>query len=257
MNELPPEVPDAWFYTREGERCGPVTLAELRLKATEGGLNPRLDLVWTQGMTDWKPAGEIDALFERRISETPAASAYALPDEESVGDQMRSQGEWPGTRRRGYLAASILVPLAGGMVLQWVPTMLGTPLDPEWMDNVNLGGSLLIFIIVLHFNLERLLNVGMSRWWFLGNFVPLLNLWVGYRCFACPAGYAYHKKLDGIGVALAIIYWLMILVAIVAAIGLVILLVNYANDPRLAEPLRQMLKMIRDSLGAHPAFAFL
>jgi hypothetical protein len=110
---------------------------------------------------------------------------------------------------------------------------------------------------VLHFNLERLLNVGMSRWWFLGNFVPLLNLWVGYRCFACPAGYAYHKKLDGIGVALAIIYWLMILVAIVAAIGLVILLVNYANDPRLAEPLRQMLKMIRDSLGAHPAFAFL
>jgi hypothetical protein len=135
--------------------------------------------------------------------------------------------------------------------------MLGTPLDPEWMDNVNLGGSLLIFIIVLHFNLERLLNVGMSRWWFLGNFVPLLNLWVGYRCFACPAGYAYHKKLDGIGVALAIIYWLMILVAIVAAIGLVILLVNYANDPRLAEPLRQMLKMIRDSLGAHPAFAFL
>ena len=68
MNETPP---DAWFYSREGERIGPVTFAELKVKATEAALNPRLDMVWTHGMPEWKPAGEIDGLFERRA--TPEA----------------------------------------------------------------------------------------------------------------------------------------------------------------------------------------
>ena len=54
----------------------------------------------------------------------------------------------------------------------------------------------------------------MSRWWVLAVFAPILNLWVGYRCFACPPGYAYHKKLDGAGVALAILYWLVLLAGI-------------------------------------------
>ena len=57
MNDTPQ---DAWFYSSEGERIGPVTFAELRVKASEAALNPRLDMVWTQGMAEWKPAGEIE-----------------------------------------------------------------------------------------------------------------------------------------------------------------------------------------------------
>jgi hypothetical protein len=43
-------------------------------------------------------------------------------------------------------------------------------------------------------------------------------MWLGYRCLACPSGFARHKKLDGPGIALAIIYWLIMLafVAIIA-----------------------------------------
>ena len=37
---------DAWFYTREGERFGPVTFTDLQAAAGSGQLNPRLDMAW-------------------------------------------------------------------------------------------------------------------------------------------------------------------------------------------------------------------
>ncbi|MCX6874413.1 MAG: DUF4339 domain-containing protein [Verrucomicrobia bacterium] len=238
MNELPQ---DAWFYSRQGERLGPVTLAELRVKAQEGGLNPRLDLVWTQGMPDWQPAGEIDSLFERRVSEAPpAANPYTPPQADSSGEMMHRQGEWPGVRRRGYLAATILLPMLWNVALGLVPVFLGRPLDPALLQKASLGGAVLLIGVGLYYGLQRFLNLGMSRWWYLGHFVPFLNLWVGYRCFACPAGYAYHKKMDGIGIALAILYWLMFVAVILAIIVLIVIAIKFADDPRLAEPLRQL-----------------
>jgi hypothetical protein len=51
----------------------------------------------------------------------------------------------------------------------------------------------------------------MSRWWYLAVFAPILNLWLGYRCVACPPGYAYYKKMDAAGIGLAILYWSSVL----------------------------------------------
>ncbi|MEI6655675.1 MAG: GYF domain-containing protein [Verrucomicrobiota bacterium] len=245
MTEL---APDAWFFTREGERLGPVSLAELRVKAQEGGLNPRLDLVWTQGMAEWKPAGQIDTLFERRVTEVPTANPYMPPQAESVGAQMQLQGDWPGARRRAYLTATLLLPVVWNMALGFAPALLGRALEPALLQQINLGGALLLFIIGLYYGLQRLVNLGMSRWWYLGHLVPFLNLWVGYRCFACPAGYAYHKKMDGIGIALAILYWLLIVAVLLALVVLVVILIKYANDPRVADLLRQ----VREALRARP-----
>jgi hypothetical protein len=69
-------------------------------------------------------------------------------------------------------------------------------------------------VVLAYFALKRLANLGMSRMWLLAVFAPFLNLWVCYRCLACPPGYAYHKKLDGAGIALAILYWFTMLVAV-------------------------------------------
>jgi hypothetical protein len=82
----------------------------------------------------------------------------------------------------------------------------------------------------------------MSRWWFLGNFVPLLNFWVGYRTFACPAGYAYHKKLDGAGIFLAIVYWLMILLVIVSIAVAVAILLGAIGDPELRQQIESAIR---------------
>ncbi len=239
------ESQEAWYYSREGERHGPVTLAELRGMAQAGQLNPRQDLAWTQGMAEWKPAGEIDKLFERRVTEAPAASPYTPPQAESVAELMQLQEEWPGARRRGYLFATLLLPVIWSLALGFVPALLGRPLDPALLQQINLGGGVLLFIVGLYYGLQRFANLGMSRWWYLGHLVPLLNLWVGYRCFACPAGYAYHKKMDGIGVVLAIIYWLLIVAVLLVVVALVVMLVKYANDPRVADLLRQAHEAMR------------
>jgi hypothetical protein len=225
MNETPP---DAWFYSREGERIGPVTFADLRIKAIEAGLNPRLDMVWTHGMPDWKPAGEIEGLFERRaapeVVEGEAASdPYRPPEQASAEEIVSQEGEWPGARRRSFLAASLIFPFVWAAGFAFVVPLLTNQFGPDLMKTVVPASNIVPFIIGLYFGLMRLVNLGMSKWWYLANFVPILNLWIGYRCFACPAGYAHHKKLDGVGIFLAIIYWLLIVVVLLAVAAVIAL----------------------------------
>ncbi|MCU0753309.1 MAG: DUF4339 domain-containing protein [Akkermansiaceae bacterium] len=218
---------EAWFYTREGERLGPVSLADLRIKAVEGTLHPRLDMVWTQGMAEWKPAGEIDGLFERRtvVEELAAAPAapdpYAAPAHAEAAEMLATEGGWPGARRRSFYLMTMVFPFV-------------------WNLGFAAAGAFL-----------RLANVGMSRWWYLGNLVPILNLWVGYRMYVCPAGYAYHKKLDTAGVVLAILYWLMIIMALLAVLAVIAVLFGMAGSPELRlqfdEAIREAMR--RQSAG--------
>ena len=63
---------------------------------------------------------------------------------------------------------------------------------------------------------KRFRNVGMSGWWLFGLVVPVLNLWLGYRLLACPAGYSTRRKLDVAGKLVAVLYW----GSLVAGIGL-------------------------------------
>lgn len=51
-----------WYYTRRGQRQGPVERTALEMLARTGGLAPD-DLVWTDGMTNWAEARTIDGLF--------------------------------------------------------------------------------------------------------------------------------------------------------------------------------------------------
>lgn len=218
--------PDAWFYSREGERLGPVTFAELKAKADEAGLNPRLDMAWTHGMPEWKPAGEIEGLFERRaMTEVEeAASAgdpYSPPDQDSPDDLASEEGTWPGSLRRSFLFAVFILPVLFNFIVAWGSVMLKEQFGAEIMGYITLGAMILPILIGIYVGIQRLANLGMSRWWYLANFVPILNLWIGYRCFACPAGYAYHKKLDGVGVFLAIVYWLILLASVLAVAAVV------------------------------------
>jgi hypothetical protein len=101
-------------------------------------------------------------------------------------------------------------------------------------------------LVGIYYGLLRLVNLGMSRWWYLANFVPILNLWIGYRCFVCPAGYAYHKKLDGIGVALAIFYWLLVALTILAVVAIVALLLGAVGNPALQEQVQDFIRAAQE-----------
>ena len=234
----------AWFYTREGERIGPVTYADLRIRARDSVLDPRLDMVWTQGMSGWKPSGEVEGLFDRttpvKTAETPAATVdpYTPPVPGSDADQAAR----PGARRRSYLFVTLVLPFlmnfATGLAVPFLNARFGE--EVTWW--VAMGTVVLPILIMIYYAFLRLVNLGMSRWWIVGYIIPPVSIWVGYRCFACPAGYAFHKKMDGAGIFLAIIYWLVTLLALVAIAAGVALMTGAMGSPELQQQFQDALR---------------
>ncbi|MEQ8853578.1 DUF4339 domain-containing protein [Gimesia sp.] len=70
-----------WYYAINGLSYGPVDLNILRQLAVTGKLKPS-DLVWTVGADNWKPAGEVQGLFQQEAAPPPLPTGYGTsPDE--------------------------------------------------------------------------------------------------------------------------------------------------------------------------------
>jgi TM2 domain-containing membrane protein YozV len=55
-------VDDQWFYAKNGQQNGPVTLSDLQMLASVGEITPT-DYVWRTGMREWVTAKEVRAIF--------------------------------------------------------------------------------------------------------------------------------------------------------------------------------------------------
>ena len=201
-----------WYFTSGGTRCGPVTFRELRTMAASRVLDPRLDMVWKEGMGGWKQAGLLDGLFERRS--VPAETqnlrggkkprmVAALPTDLTAALASK-QMYWPGAARLPLWLGLLLLPVLWSQLLGWSgPTLVatfGSALISKLLPFANIvPATVLIYLVLM-----RLVNVGMSRAWALMLVIPVLNLWVGFRCLVCPSGYAYHRKLDRAGMLIAL-----------------------------------------------------
>jgi len=75
---------DHWHYTKGTDRHGPVSKQELRRLADAGELQPT-DLVWSEGMSDWRPARDVEELFPA-TRQTPTKLPPPLPPPESKPD---------------------------------------------------------------------------------------------------------------------------------------------------------------------------
>lgn len=199
-----------WFFSSGGERFGPVGFDYLLELAQRGGLDPRNDLVWSTCLNDWEPAGEVEGLFERRSVRKDDASlegSHSFAQTGEHGEKPIPKAHFPGTGRVGFVMGMLVIPAL--MIAGWqfaVPLM--KPYAPEayaaYLPIVvfPLAGFLSLMSV-----LNRFHNLGMTRWWFFGFLIPVLNFWLGFRCLACPAGYATRKKLDGMGRLVAVLYW--------------------------------------------------
>jgi len=282
-----------WHFTHEGERLGPVTWSALKALAEDGGLNPRLDLVWNATLADWTPAGNIEGLFKTRATistsiPNPITSERSKP---VVGASQATMWRYyPGCGRSSYLLTVLMLGLAVYLlhlvvdpsfqhflrtwkgfpeppsplkelgdspmvqsIARILPLMLtiwlrrNTSFDyeshprehvvavififvsiivtriflPDSMWLLWIFGSLALWVMVW-MTFQRLSNLGMSRWWALAQILPFLNLWIQYRLLACPSGYALSRKHDGIGIALAVLYWLILALGIALTVCLVL-----------------------------------
>lgn len=67
-----------WYYKRDGKKYGPISSSQLREMAIVGKLR-RTDLLWKEGMNEWRRAGDSSKLFERsgppEQLETPKVAA--------------------------------------------------------------------------------------------------------------------------------------------------------------------------------------
>ncbi|MEP2776839.1 MAG: DUF4339 domain-containing protein [Luteolibacter sp.] len=231
-----PEMVKEWYVTHEGKQFGPVSLDDLKFEAERGELNPRLDMVWKEGMKEWMPSGDLEAVFtknkEAEKKEVEGSSFTEFDPEESKTERMKLQGKWGGASRSTFIFLCYIFPILWIIGVGYAATFLKEKLDEEILRMATLGFYVLPFIIVFMVVLQRFRNLGMSRAWFLGLIVPFLNWWLCYRLIACPEGYQDHKKLDTIGWVLAILYWLPFVGAVLFGVFAAVVLSNAGpEDP--------------------------
>ncbi len=222
---------NAWFYAKDGQRNGPVSLDEMiRLRGT-GTLGPR-DLVWCEGMSEWRAAEEVPGLVPPPPSPVPAASPpvppqplnpYQAPAHSWV-EPARTDGEivpgsdplQPGecirrafelTKRHFwflFLSGLLYLVLQGSS--EALTTALGRPFGTAAIDTgkgevTPMAGAVWVVVSFVQFTVEVFLNLGLAR---IG-----LNIVSGK-----PANYGMlfsgASKLPA-GVAAYLLYMLMVM----------------------------------------------
>ena len=84
-------------------------------------------------------------------------------------------------------------------------------MPPGYMHYSALGVGAIYFIVLVGCVLLRLTNIGKSKWWALGFFVPLLNLYVFPMVWAYPPN-AKEKGLDKKAYVIFVLIFVLVLV---------------------------------------------
>lgn len=95
----PPSVMQQWYYSKNATQLGPVSIDELKAKLASGEVSG-IDMVWREGLPDWKKAAEMPELLAPSIPQpanvvpqpslagTPVVTPYQPPVAQSYGSNM-------------------------------------------------------------------------------------------------------------------------------------------------------------------------
>lgn len=67
-----------WYYAQNSQQFGPMPLEQLRTMFSTGALRPS-DLVWSEGLPAWTPAGQVPALQPAPAYNPPAPAPAYVP----------------------------------------------------------------------------------------------------------------------------------------------------------------------------------
>lgn len=80
-----------WYYAHDGKQLGPVPISELHRLAANGEFDLEKDLVWQEGMNDWKPASTIEELKLASSSDSlmvDSSEAFGAASGEASADSL-------------------------------------------------------------------------------------------------------------------------------------------------------------------------
>ena len=120
-----------WFYTLNRKKHGPVSSQELRQLAKAGTLLPS-DLIWKEGMNDWRPAKDAKQLFEG----VQATGSFSVPAAPSIVVSAASPAAAPKSpdNAAGFVGCLVVMLFAGSCAM----LVNGLTPSPKWYE----GGTL-------------------------------------------------------------------------------------------------------------------
>ncbi|MEN3941976.1 GYF domain-containing protein [Prosthecobacter sp. SYSU 5D2] len=195
-----------YFVAPNGQQQGPYSLKQLEDMMRSGHIKDS-DLCWREGMRDWQSISTaIPSLLVTANSDP--LNPYAPPT--SPWETAASRGVrnyYGGIGRLAYFGISFVLGIANA----FLATMTQN-------QDAMAGFVILILVVVASVVtvFQRLKNIGMNPWWCLLMFIPIANLFIGFRCLACQEGYANIGRLDTAGKIIAWIFGLLLLLMVFA-----------------------------------------
>jgi uncharacterized membrane protein YhaH (DUF805 family) len=182
----------AWYYLHKTQRLGPLELEALRQLRSNGEVGDTT-LVWTEGMTDWAPFGQVPALSPTApplssdiypaITQQPPGgappSSLAIAPEDRGGPRREigwfaepflKYAVFNGRARRKEFWLFFLFNLIVAVVLTLLELIFG--MVPKYEGCLVRVYDLAILLPSIAVGVRRMHDIGHSGWWFL---VPGVN----------------------------------------------------------------------------------
>ena len=205
-----------WHYTdQSGQQAGPIPTDEL-LQLIASKSVPLTAMAWKEGMANWKPVSQIEELQAGTSTPPPSPDPVPnpaptqapgniqepnqnpinpyetpqVPSDEEFYEATSTQTEsYDGTGRFGFLIGYPLLYL----ILFGAPCFLGQLLE---LNILTYGAFGVWLIMSIRLTCLRFINIGMSGWWTLGLFIPILNILLLLALNILPPGFSETRKLD-------------------------------------------------------------
>jgi uncharacterized membrane protein YhaH (DUF805 family) len=181
-----------WFYTHNGQQQGPVQESDLMAMFTSGKLQADV-LVWTEGLSNWTPAREIESLVPSGMTPPPIPAPRSAPplpgalnapyqksahDNQEISgfgwylDAWRQYGVAQGRSRRKAYWMFYLFDTIFTIVASIADTMLFNTAFEDW-GPLCIIYTLATIVPFVNVSIRRMHDTGHSGWWIL---FPIVNL---------------------------------------------------------------------------------
>ena len=118
-----------WYYQKDGRPTGPIELVEVKRLITEGQINHET-MVWQEGMTDWKPAGQTELLGSLPEVASPPAAPPPIEEKSQQLNDIERLNNW--------------------FLIFWICLAAGIPLSFVVIGLAGIIASVVFYCLILH-----------------------------------------------------------------------------------------------------------